>query len=177
MSKDSPSPLAQFARRLRDEPERASVTFRASTDLREGYRCEARLRGHSVIVDEPASIGGTNEGPNPIELFLGSVATCQAITYRVWADTLGIELAHVSVEVEGDVDLRPLFGVEESASPGYSEIRLRVAVDGPEPDARYEELARAVEHACPLLDTLRRPIEVAVSTTIGARDRHPEAAS
>lgn len=166
MPSNEASPLAQFTERLREEPERASVTFRSTTTLGPGYRCEAEFRKHSVVVDEPPSIGGTNEGPNPIELFLGSMATCQAIAYRIWAEYLDIDLQSVEVDVEGDIDLRGLFGITESEPPGYTEIRLDVRFHGPESDERFDELARAVERACPLLDTVQKPIRLRLTTGV-----------
>lgn len=160
------SPLAQFTERLRDEPERATVTFRSSTTLGPGYRCEAEFRKHSVVVDEPPSIGGTNEGPNPIELYLGSMATCQAIAYRIWAEYLDIAMEAVEVDIEGDIDLSALFGISERARPGYAAIRLDVRFSGPDTAERYDELARAVEQACPLLDSARQPVDVSLTARV-----------
>lgn len=149
--------VARSVDRLTAEPERAAVTYRASTALAEGLRCDTATRRHAIVVDEPPSVGGTNEGPNPIEVILAGLASCQAITYRVWAARLGIALERVTVEAEGDVDLRGFFGVEDGIRAGFHAVRLAVGLEGPEPPERYRELAEEVDRHCPVFDMLTVP--------------------
>jgi uncharacterized OsmC-like protein len=155
-----------LADRYRAEPHRAAVTQRVQTELREGMRCETTSRGHTVVADEPRSLGGTDTAQSPVELFLSSVATCQAATYRLWADELGVALDRVTVEVEGDIDLRGYLGLAD-VPPGYAAMRVTVRLEGPEPEQRYRELAAEAERHCPLLDALERPIPVTRTITTG----------
>jgi uncharacterized OsmC-like protein len=154
-----PVPHARLVDRYRAEPERAAVTQRVSTALAEGMRCETTSRGHVAVADEPRSLGGTDSAQSPVELFLTSIATCQAGTYRLWAHELGIALERVTVEVEGDIDLRGLLGMADVA-PGYGAIRIRVHLEGPEEESRYRHLAEEADRHCPLLDVLVRPVAV-----------------
>jgi putative redox protein len=39
-------------------------------------------------------------------------------------------------------------------------VRIRVNLNGPEPSARYEELAAAVDAHCPILDLFRNSVPV-----------------
>jgi putative redox protein len=147
--------------RLRAEPGRAAVTMRTEVTLAgEELRCEAPLRSHVVTADEPRSVGGDDSAPNPVEIALAAVATCQAITYRVWATKLGVRLDRVRIEAEGDFDSRGFFGLDDSVTPGLAAVRLRVDLDGPEPAERYRDLADAVDRHCPVLDLLSRPVPV-----------------
>src|SRR5258708_38386986 len=107
---------------FRADPEKARATFASRSQLREGFHSEVALREHRVTVDEPASLGGTNKGPNPVELVLAALGTCQEITYRAYATALGIPLDGVRVELAGDLDLRGFFAVDESVRPGYQGI-------------------------------------------------------
>lgn len=50
------------------------------------YHTDARVRGHSLVADEPAGVGGTDHGPSPYELLLASVGACTTITLRMYAD-------------------------------------------------------------------------------------------
>ena len=50
----------------------------------------------------------SDRGPNPVELMLAALGACQEITYRLYADTLGIPLDRVSVSVSGRLDLSRL---------------------------------------------------------------------
>ncbi|MGZ4786633.1 MAG: OsmC family protein [Acidimicrobiales bacterium] len=41
-------------------------------------RYAVEVRGHEVIVDQPADAGGTDLGPTPVELFVAGLAACVA---------------------------------------------------------------------------------------------------
>ena len=165
-----PTPHAALAERYRAHPERASVTQRVATELVEGMRCETTSRGHTAVADEPRSLGGTDTAQSPIELFLTSIATCHAATYRLWAAELGIALDRVTVEVEGDIDLRGYLGLTDDVPAGYGALRLRVRLEGPEPEERYHHLAEEAERHCPLLDALLRPVPLTRELLTGAAD-------
>jgi uncharacterized OsmC-like protein len=162
-----PAPHAGLADRFRREPERARVTVRVATELGAGMRCETVARGHSTSADEPRSLGGTDTAQSPVELLLTSLATCQAVTYRLWAAELDVVLTTVAVVVEGDLDLRGFLGVAEGVPAGYEALRIRVTLDGPAGEERYRELADAVDRHCPVFDVLARPVPVARELVLG----------
>jgi uncharacterized OsmC-like protein len=154
------APHAALADRFRADPDRARVAIRVTTELEEGLHCEATVRGHTVACDEPRSFGGADSAQSPVELFLTSLATCQAITYRVWAAELDIALDRVEVEVVGDIDLRGFLGVDGVQRAGYEKVTLRVSLTGAEPAERYRELAEAVDRHCPVMDAFARPLPI-----------------
>src|SRR4029077_659203 len=108
---------------FRTDPAKELATFSSRSQLQDGLHSEATLRQHKVTVDEPPSLGGTDKGPNPVELVLAALGTCQEITYRAYAAALGVPLDGVRVELAGDLDLRGFFAVDESVRPGYQGIR------------------------------------------------------
>src|SRR5207245_8934202 len=120
-------------------PSKASWTFAASTRQVTGLRSEAPIRDFRLTLDEPPSLGAADAGPSPVELVLAALGTCQEITYRLFAESLGIPLNHVSVKVEGRLDLRGLLAVDEGVRPGFRDIRATVEIDSP---AGTEELER-----------------------------------
>lgn len=153
------APHAKLAGRFRDDGSLARVTVAVNTELGEGMRCTTTARGHEVAADEPRSFGGGDTAQSPVELLLTSLATCQAVTYRLWAAELGVALERIGVEVQGDLDLRGFLGIAEVPA-GYTTVRMVVTLDGPETDERYRELADAVDRHCPVYDVLARPITV-----------------
>jgi uncharacterized OsmC-like protein len=158
-------PHAPIVQRFRDAPERARVTVSVSTETTGGMRCATIARGHVVEADEPRSFGGSDSAQSPVELLISSLATCQAVTYRLWAAELGIDLGRVGVEVQGDLDLRGFLGMSDTPA-GYGAIRIHVTLEGPEPEERYRELAVAVDAHCPVYDVLARPIPIERSLTV-----------
>ncbi len=162
--------IADTQNAFRTAPASAQATFRSESSLGEGLRSEAKMRDHRVVIDEPESLGGTDSGPNPVELVLAALGSCQEITYRAYAAALGIPLDGVSVTVEGDIDLRGFFAVDESVRPGYQRLRGTVRLDSPADRATLERLQAAVNAHCPVLDIVANPapVELTLETTHSA---------
>jgi uncharacterized OsmC-like protein len=152
---------------LETDPGRAVVRVKTEARLEEGTQVTVQAGRHTLTVDEPPSVGGTGAGPNPVQLVLATLASCQAITYRYWAELLGIRLDAVTVRVEGDLDVRGVLGLDPDAPAGPTAVRCIVTVEGPEEAARYEELRRSVDTHCPVLDVFTMPLAVERSLEIG----------
>jgi putative redox protein len=140
--------------------ERALVTFRATSSQVAGVRSNVQIRDFTVAVDEPPALGGINSAPNPVEYALAALATCQEITYRLHADALGIPLDGVSVSIEGDIDLRGFFGVDDGIRPGFRAIRGTVELESSAPESELERLRTYVDAHCPVLDLITSPTPV-----------------
>jgi putative redox protein len=52
---------------------------------------------HRTTSDEPAARGGSDTGPSPVELLLGSLGACTSITLRMYAGRKGWELGKITV--------------------------------------------------------------------------------
>src|ERR1700692_4101471 len=124
---------------LRANADHALATFAADSRQVEGLRSETKIRQFSLTVDEPPSLGGTDTGPNPVELVLAALATCQEITYRAYATALGIPLDSVSVKLDGVLDLRGFFAVDERVRAGFTGVRGTVTLKS---SASNEELGK-----------------------------------
>ena len=143
-------------------PEAAIADVVATARLREGCAVDVQVGDRVLTVDMPEPFGGRGAAPTPGEYALAALGACQAITYRVWASRLGLPLDGVTVDVRGQVDVRGLLGVAEVV-PGFGGVELRVTVDGVGSPAREEELRRAVDEHCPVLDVFERAIPVSTS--------------
>lgn len=148
---------------LAADPARAAVRFRADGLGGAGVLSEIRIGRHAMVVDEPPSVGGTGSAPNPVEIALAGLLSCQVVTYRLWAAKLDIQLDGIAVEVEGDLDVRGLFGLADddaAVRPGPGAVRVVVTLTGPAAPERYADLAAAVDEHCPVLDLFRHPTPV-----------------
>lgn len=151
---------------FRADPNSAWATFKSSSRLTEGFRSEVSIRQHRLAADEPPSLGGADSGPNPAELILAALGTCQEITYRAYATAMGIPLDSVSVDLAGDIDLRGFFAVDESVRSGYQNIRGTVNIQSSASEAELQKLRAMVDAHCPVLDILTNKVPVSLSLSI-----------
>ena len=158
--------ISETQNTFRLSPEKANATFKSSSNLTQGFRSEVSIRDHRLTVDEPAALGGTDSGPNPVELVLAALGTCQEITYRAYATAMGIPLESVSVELEGDIDLRGFFAVDEKVRSGYRNIRANVRIKSDASDADLQKLREVVNAHCPVLDIISNKVPVQLEMSV-----------
>lgn len=144
----------------------ARVVFRASAAGHDAVASTVSLGDYRVEVDEPPPLGGEGKAPNPVEYCLASLLSCQIVTWRVWAEKLGIAFDEISARAEGDLDVRGFFGLDDGVRAGFEEVRVAITVTGPERAERYRELQEAVDSHCPVLDLTRNATPVTASVEI-----------
>jgi putative redox protein len=145
---------------LRAHPDQAVTVFSAGSRQVEGLRSETKIRQFCLTIDEPPALGGSDAGPNPVELVLAALASCQEITYRAYATALGVPLDSVSVKLEGSLDLRGFFAIKDDVRSGFSGIRGTVTLISPADPEVLAKLKQIVDAHCPVLDMLRNPVPV-----------------
>jgi uncharacterized OsmC-like protein len=141
----------------------ARVVFRASATAHDAVASTVSLGEYRVEVDEPSALGGESKAPNPVEYYLASLASCQIVTWRIWAEKLGIAVDEITAHAEGDLDVQGFFGIDDTVRAGFNEVRLVIKVTGPETPQRYRELQEAVDAHCPVLDLTRNRTPVTTS--------------
>jgi putative redox protein len=120
------------------------VTATIGTDH---YKTELMTSGHQTIVDEPEELGGTNLGPAPGEFLMISLASCTAITLRMYADRKKWNVEKIKVEV-----------AFEKAQ--YKTIFKReISFEGDLDDDQRARLLQ-IANSCPVHKTLSNPIEI-----------------
>ena len=148
------------------------VRFSAASRGKDGLHRQVKIRDFAIEVDEPPALGGTDRAPNPVEYALAALATCQEITYRLHADALGIPLNDVSVQLEGELDLRGFFGATEGVRPGFLRITGSVSFDSSASEADLKRLKGVVDAHCPVLDLFNNAtpvqIDIAAPATLAA---------
>ncbi len=72
----------------------------------------------------------------------------------------GITVNSLSVEVEGRLDLRGLFMVEDSVPAGFSDISYSFNINSPDEEEKVKALAEKVVAHCPVVDSLKRPLSL-----------------
>ena len=139
----------------------ARVRYKAHTQWEEDVRCTGRVRDFDpMVIDEPAAFGGADSAVSPADVVLVALGTCQEIMYVALASTMDIPLDEVKVDVNADLDLNGLMGLDPETPPGLLEMSYDVHIKSPAPVEDLKRLVDAVEYQCPLLDTLTRSVKV-----------------
>ena len=173
------SVLASWAERYLDapaaEPTAAAVpddTVRAVTAL-DGYRTVIDAGPHRLVADEPASIpGGTNEGPSPYGLLSAALASCTAMTLKMYASHKKLPLRSVSAAVRHAKIHADDCEHCETKEGRIDRFDTVVDYDGeltPEQAGRFLEIAAK----CPVHRTLKGEVDI-VSSLADAENRLPE---
>lgn len=113
------------------------------------YRCTVSVRQFEMPVDEPASAGGSDTGPQPSEIFLASLASCFTLALHHVARKRDIEFPDLAVRATGTYD-------------GPRFVRLVVEVSTSMPRDVLDPLVERAKAVCYVSNTIRAVSDVEV---------------
>ncbi len=129
----------------------------------DGLTHEVDVNGrHVIVTDEPAALGGSDQGPAPHELLPAALAACTATMIALYASKRGWELGELAVDVDYDPD----------AVPRHFDVTLRL------PENLSAEQLKRLQHVadtCPV----RRALETGCTfdeLLLSGRPEHEDAA-
>ena len=153
-------------------PELGKCRFRASNKWMSGTHNRTRIvdffgakqemrhkQPFEFEADEPSAFGGDDTAPNPIEYFLGALAGGLTTTMVAHAALHGIHVEELESEVEGELDMRGLFGLSVDIPRGFTRMRITFRVKADTRD--MERLKRLAEYS-PVLNTITHGVRVDV---------------
>ncbi len=121
-----------------------------------GESYEVAIRGHRIVVDQPAEDGGEDTAPTPTELFVASLASCVAYFAGRYLTRHGYD--RTGLAVSADVELAP----DRPSRVGRIAITVKVPTEVPE--SRWPALAAVAEH-CTVHNSMRQPPRVSIELT------------
>jgi uncharacterized OsmC-like protein len=127
-----------------------------------GREDDARTMAFEFANGEPPVLLGNNEGANPVEFLLHTLAGGVTTTFVLHASARGIAIRELSTQLEGDLDLHGLLGLDDSVSPGYEQIRIRMMVKADCSDEELEDLLAYTQQHSPVCNTVCRPVTVSI---------------
>ena len=132
-----------------------------ATTGRGGFRTDVTIGARVVVADEPADAGGTEAGPTPYEYLLVALASCTAMTLRMYASRKEWPLERAIVRLR-DTPHSHAVDCEhcETRPVGLRRLDRKVELDGALTDEQRARLM-IIADRCPVKQTLTRGIEIA----------------
>lgn len=168
--------MAQTVTALKDNPSLAQFQFRAANKWINGGENQSTIqdffgagaedtsrdRPFVFTNGEPPVLLGKNEGANPVEFLLHALAGCVTTTTVLHAAARGIRLRKLSTELEGNINLQGLLGLDDSVPAGYESIRIRMDIEADCSDQELAELLDFAQQHSPVCNTVCRPVPVII---------------
>jgi uncharacterized OsmC-like protein len=145
---------------VKQDPANGQTKWNSVTTWKGGFACESKIRDHTVHMNEPAALGGTDTAPNMVENVLAAYGSCLTVGYALNAALRGINIKDLKVEVEGDLDLAGFFGLSETVPAGFKGIRAKVHLDSDGSPAAVQALHAQVLKTSPVGCILTKPLKV-----------------
>ena len=144
---------------------------RITATLTTGMAVQLSNGRHEWKADEPIDAGGTDTGPNPYELLLGSLAACTCVTIAWYCQFKNLPLESVSATYDfsrvhtddcKDCDIPDKGFIEKIAS--------NVHIEGNFNEKQRKRLAQIAER-CPVHKTLAHGVVFEDNATFGKGDK------
>jgi uncharacterized OsmC-like protein len=167
---------------IKEQPTIAKFQFRANNEWIAGAENRTTIQGFygagkedtsrtkpfTYLNSEPAVLLGTDESANAGEFLLHALAGCITTTFVMHATARGIRVDEITTSLEGDVDLQGVLGLDDSITPGFKEIRVKMNVKANCSDHELDDLlAYSKEHSA-ITQSLSRPVPVVIERAAAA---------
>jgi putative redox protein len=117
------------------------------------YKTEITSGEKTIIADEPGELGGGDTAPSPPEYLMTALASCTAITLRMYADRKKLDVTQIKVQVTQEkLEFKTLLVVDVSFQGKLDEAQ----------EKRFLEIAKS----CPIHKTLSNPIQLETKLSI-----------
>jgi Predicted redox protein, regulator of disulfide bond formation len=118
----------------------------------------------TLTIDEPAELGGTNAGANPVEFVLASLAGCINVMAHVAAGEMGLKLRGVTASISGILNPSKLFGEPTATRAGFQSIEVKLTPDCDADAKTIEKWLEVITERSPVLDNLvnATPVKITI---------------
>lgn len=119
-------------------------------------------RQFEFTIDEPAALGGADEGANPVEFILAGYAGCLNVVVNLIAKELNIPVSNLKINIVGNLNPAKFLGLDNTERAGFKNIQVSIELDSPADETQINLLLKTVEERCPVNDNLSNPTAIEV---------------
>jgi putative redox protein len=121
------------------------------TNNGETYTSNIQVNQHSLLVDEPIEKGGEDLGPAPGDYLCAALASCKAITLRMYAQRKQWKVDEIKVKVN--------LVLGKETSTGHNTFFCELFFTGDLDDEQQKRLL-VIANSCPLHKLLSKPSDI-----------------
>jgi uncharacterized OsmC-like protein len=176
---DTPGVFATVAA-VRAQPELGKFRFRATNTWMQGTHSRTRIetfegaggehrhrQEFTYDADHPQVLVGRDNAPTPVEFLLHALAGCITAGIGNIAAARGVTLYEVESVVEGDIDLRAIFGITDEVRNGYEQLRATFTIRGDAPPEKLREIVEQSRSRSAVYDVLTHGVPVTIAVNAG----------
>ncbi|MCU0603645.1 MAG: OsmC family protein, partial [Desulfobacterales bacterium] len=124
-----------------------------------GFLTEILANRHSLLADEPAAVGGSDQGPTPFDLLVAALGACTSMTLRMYADRKGWPLEAATVRLKHGKIHAAECETCETREGMLDRIEREIEIEGAlEADQKLRLLQ--IADRCPVHKTLTSEVEI-----------------
>lgn len=117
------------------------------------YKTELTARSHTLIADEPPDVGGKDFGPRPGDFIRMGLASCTAITLRMYANRKNLNVQLIKVKVSS------------GAFNGKTSFKTEIEITGKLDEEQRSRLLQ-IAKLCPVHKQLTNPVEIETNLAV-----------
>lgn len=140
----------------------SDLKFKIKAHSENPTKTVVKARGFNLIIDEPASLGGTDEGANPVEYILAAFSGCINVMGHVVAKEMGFELRGMEITLSGELNPERFMGKSFNERAGYKSIEVVVKPDSDASPETLNQWLNAIEDRCPVSDNLSNETPISI---------------
>lgn len=117
------------------------------------YKTELVARTHTIVADEPTDVGGKDLGPRPGDFLRMSLASCTAITLRMYANRKKFDVKEIQVSVSSKE--------VEGGTAFETDVKIKGNLD----EAQHQRMLQ-IAKLCPVHKVLTNPIQIETQLSV-----------
>jgi uncharacterized OsmC-like protein len=124
-------------------------------DFEIGGQSIQRDSNYMMLFDLPPEFSGEGKGPTVCEACMSSLGACVTQTILAHATARGISLDNITIDIEGNVDLRGFTGISSDVRPGAQGFKMNINIKSSSASKQQiNELYEIGKKLSPAFDTL-----------------------
>ena len=160
---------------LRDAPQAAKFTWRATCKWQNGTHSQSKIEGFRGLGDEqkhrtefsfeadhPEVFASEDNGATPVEYVLVGLASCLTAGVATVAQNRGIQLRSVEAKLEGSMNIQGILGIDSDVRNGYDDIKVTFHIDADASKQEIEALVAQSQKRSAVYDVIANPTNITV---------------